>query len=110
MRALSFQSCVKASGDTLQEGAADVVRPNIPGVLVVFDAGTESGEDVLDGDAVAATVTTGIPVILPDDFRFGYHVLLHHVGHSTGYKPVTGMIHVGKIERHLDLGTERFHA
>ena len=98
MRALSFQSCVKASGDTLQEGAADVVRPNIPGVLVVFDAGTESGEDVLDGDAVAATVTTGIPVIL------------HHVGHSTGYKPVTGMIHVGKIERHLDLGTERFHA
>ena len=57
-----------SSRHPFEEGAADVVCPYIPDVLVVFDAGTDGGEDSLDGNLLAASVASRIAIILPNDF------------------------------------------
>ena len=58
----------KLSRHPFEEGAADVVCPDILGVLVVFDAGTDGGEDSFDGNLLAASVASRIAIILPNDF------------------------------------------
>jgi hypothetical protein len=77
--------------------------------LVVFNAGTDAGEDFCDGNSLAATVASRIPVVLPNDFLFRDHVLADHITDATSYKSVACMVNIREPERNLDFWTQSFY-